>query len=442
MRIFNLIFILLSILYSQDELIQIRSVDSDTVLQLVSNMTESISELSNKYELKSFSIDNSLSVYRVIKQEKLADSLLYNSDNNIRNSIMDQILNPYRFIPIGGKFNKIGEGLVSRYYFINEAPKYKFGLIRKDLLGVMIDFIPVFESHLSGIIGMDRVTNEWILTGELNLHLENYFKSADNIDLFWKRRDSLSQIIKMGFSIPHPFGWNTGIDLKYHHEVFAGMYTFMENRSMVNTFVPILNNLGIGYVKGMISPTVDGVVNGFEKINYEALTLNSRMDNTNDRFLPTKGSIIDIGIDAGLDEGLRFIGSSYKMSKFYSLQNILFKLKWVVKGMYYHKSFVPKSRYEWFGGTSSLRGYDERVLSATQYQVLSAEVGYVPFSKIQITSFIDVGSDRFNILGENFLGYGIGLSQINEDSILKIEYALSSISRDAGKLHVKLISRL
>ena len=61
---------------------------------------------------------------------------------------------------------------------------------------------------------------------------------------------------------------------------------------------------------------------------------------------------------------------------------------------------------------------------------------------INIKSFIDVGSDRFNILGENFLGYGIGLSQINEESILKIEYALSSTSRDAGKLHVKLISRL
>ena len=69
---------------------------------------------------------------------------------------------------------------------------------------------------------------------------------------------------------------------------------------------------------------------------------------------------------------------------------------------------MPKSRYEWFGGTSTIRGYDELVLSATQFQVISIEIGYVPFSKMQLTSFIDIGSDRFNILDESLIGYGIG----------------------------------
>ena len=86
-RIFNLIFILLSILYSQHELIQIRSVDSDTVLQLVNNMTESISELSNKYELRSFSIDNSLSVYRVIKQEKFTHPYFNNENVSLQKDL-------------------------------------------------------------------------------------------------------------------------------------------------------------------------------------------------------------------------------------------------------------------------------------------------------------------------------------------------------------------
>ena len=441
-RIFSLTIFSFTILFSQDELIHIRSIDSDTVSQLVNNMSEDISELSNRYELRSFSVNDSVSVFRVIKEEKLADSLLLNSDSDIQNSILEQILNPYRIIPIGDMYTQTGKDLVARYFFINEPPQYKFGLLGKDLLGAMIEFVPVFESQLSGIVGMNRVKNKWILNGESNLHLENYFKSAESIDLFWKRKDSISQVIRMGFSIPHPFGWNTGVSIKYHHEVFAGMYTIMENRFMANTFVPIFNNLGIGYVKGIISPTDKGVMNGFEKTDYQAFTLNTRMDNTNNRFLPTKGGIIDIGIDGGLAEGLRFIGSSYKMVKFYSHDKILFKLKWVGKGIYYHRSVVPKSRYEWFGGTSTIRGYDELVLSATQFQVISTEIGYVPFSKMQLTSFIDIGSDRFNILDESLIGYGVGLSQINEDSVLKIEYALSSTSMSRGKLHIKLISRL
>ena len=441
-RIFSLTIFSFTILFSQDELIHIRSIDSDTVSQLVNNMSEDISELSNRYELKSFSVNDSVSVYKVIKEEKYADSLLFNSNSDIQNSILEQILNPYRTIPIGDMFTQKGKDLVARYYFINEPPKYKYGLLGKDLLGAMFELATTFESHFSGIVGMNRVENKWILNGELNLHLENYFKSAENIDLFWNRKDSLSQVIRMGFSIPHPFGLDAGINIKYHHEVFAGMYTIMENRSMVNTFIPIFNNLGIGYVKGIISPTDKGVINGYKQTNYQAFTINTRLDDTNNRFLPTKGGIIDIGIDGGLAEGLRFISSSYKMSKIFSLNKLLFKLKWLGKGIHYHRSVVPKSRYERFGGTSTLRGYDELVLSATQFQVISTEIGYVPFSKMKLTSFIDIGSDRFNIFDKSLIGCGIGLSQINEDSVLKIEYALSSTSMSRGKLHIKLISRL
>ena len=118
MRIFSLTIFSFTILFSQDELIHIRSIDSDTVSQLVKNMSEDISELSNRYELRSFSVNDSVSVYKVIKEEKLADSLLFNSDSDIQNSILEQILNPYRIIPIGDMYNRTGKDLVARYYLI------------------------------------------------------------------------------------------------------------------------------------------------------------------------------------------------------------------------------------------------------------------------------------------------------------------------------------
>ena len=59
-----------------------------------------------------------------------------------------------------------------------------------------------------------------------------------------------------------------------------------------------------------------------------------------------------------------------------------------------------------------------------------------------MTIFIDIGSDKLNPFYDQWIGYGIGITQVNEDSILKVEYALPDRSMDGAKLHIKLISRL
>ena len=61
---------------------------------------------------------------------------------------------------------------------------------------------------------------------------------------------------------------------------------------------------------------------------------------------------------------------------------------------------------------------------------------------MQMTFFIDIGSDRFNPIDNELIGYGIGISQVNKDSILRVEYAIPDKSMDGAKLHIKLISRL
>ena len=47
-----------------------------------------------------------------------------------------------------------------------------------------------------------------------------------------------------------------------------------------------------------------------------------------------------------------------------------------------------------------------------------------------------------NIFEKNWIGYGIGISQINEDFIINFEYGLSRNSFENGKLHLKWVTRL
>ena len=80
-RIFNYFLLPLSLIYSQDTIIHVPSVNADTVLKTIKNVSNNFSQLSNTYELASFSIDNDESVYKVINTYKSPDSLIFNNIN-------------------------------------------------------------------------------------------------------------------------------------------------------------------------------------------------------------------------------------------------------------------------------------------------------------------------------------------------------------------------
>lgn len=442
MRIFNYMWFILSIVSAQTGIIKVPSLDSSTVLQDLNERLVDDQRLSLSFQLESFNLNGNESTYKVIDGEKTIDTLMVNSNDEIHKKILDQIFFPYRNVQIDNEFNHIGKILVSRYSFITGEPNYQLGLINNKL-GASVFFIPAFESNFSGILGMSKTDNNWTLNGELNLQMENYFKNAESSNLYWKRIDSLSQVINLGFSLPHPFGWKTGINIKYHHEIFRGLFASVENRYMLNTFVPLLNSVGIGYVRGRTSPTEKGTGYGYKEIEYQAFSFSSKKEDINDRYLPTSGNAIQLMVDGGLDNEFRFVNSSIFLMRIFPINNSMqCKIKFTGKGITYGGSSVPMSRYYWFGGASSIRGYDEQQFSATQFQVSSIELGYRTSNMMQAMAFIDIGSDQMNIFERNWFGYGIGLSQLNDDFMINLEYGLSGTSLDNGKLHVRWISRL
>ena len=159
--------------------------------------------------------------------------------------------------------------------------------------------------------------------------------------------------------------------------------------------------------------------------------------------MPSRGVYAHTIIDGGLQDGSGFVHNELEIQTYFPVTaNLHGLIKWIGKVIHMFSTPVPKSRYEWFGGTASLRGYREQEFSAPQFQVATLEIGYKAKSSIQTKLFLDMGSDRLNILATNWLGYGIGLSQVNENSIIKVEYALSTLPISKGKLHIKWISRL
>jgi len=434
---------MVGLVFTQDHLIHVPSIDSKIVGDTLQSILKKESDLSVEYQLDSFSVESFKTIYQVINTFKTSDSLILLGTNDIRPSVLQQIVQPYRTVPVGDEFSQVGKELVSRYYFLTHVPEFRFGLIHDNTLGALISFVPTFESHFSGVLGFNRQNENLELNGEVNLHLENLARSADNFDLHWKRTDSLSQLIQLGISLPHPFNWNVGMEWKYHHEVFGGLYTINETRSLLQTFVPGLHVLNIGYIKGMTRPTDKGSANGYEHGRYQAFSLSSKRDTRNNRLMPSRGVYAHAIIDGGLQDGTGFVNNQFEIQKYFPLTaNLNGLIKWIGKGIHMFRKPVPKSRYEWFGGTASLRGYREQEFSAPQFQVASLEMGYQAKDPVQIKLFLDMGSDRLNIFAPNWIGYGIGLAQVSKHSIIRVDYALSNQSISKGKLHIKWISRL
>ena len=441
-HIFKLLIFIFYFINGQNSLINISSIKPDEVSDTLLLELKKHKDLSLAYELASFSIDQKTVSYRLSRKSKILDTLIVKKIDNLNVNISQYLVRPYKNIPVGEKFNEIGENLVSRYYFLENKPEFTFGKY-EDGLGALMLLDPKFENQFLGIIGFNNNNENWILNGEINIHLENLTYSADSFDLKWKKIDSLSQYIELGFSFPHPFGRNIGIEWKYNHDIIQGLYTHIESRSLLQTFVPGLHLIKLGFTRGITRPTSKGVENNYEKIVYNSFSISSSRDSRNNRLLPSKGSFLNTILDAGLQNNSGFLKSEIELEIYRQIfQQLHGSIRWIAKGINGFSSLVPKSRYLFYGGASNLRGYREHEFLSTQYQIISLETGLQLNSAIKTVIFIDCGSEYLNVFQKNTIGYGFGLTQINKNSIIRLEYGLSENSSFSnGKLHLRWSSR-
>ena len=149
-------------------------------------------------------------------------------------------------------------------------------------------------------------------------------------------------------------------------------------------------------------------------------------------------------VDIGLQNGNGFIESELELNYFNPIQNNLHGyIKFIGKGITNLNNKVPKSRYYLYGGSSTMRGYLEQQFLSTQYFISTLELAYQPDTKIQFNLFSDYGISSFNTVKDGYFGYGFGMAQKSDQSIIKVQYALPyGQTLNQGKLHIKWISRL
>ncbi len=443
MHIFRFIFLVCIPLFSQKDEIKIKTLDSAQIELTLDSLLKEQNSISLEYHLKSYDIQNNISSYEIKDSGKVADSLILVCDNHFSDNFIKQILQPFENIFIGTQYSIISQDLSEKYYFINEMPYFKYRLFGEQNLAALLFIETEFNSFLTGSFGLSKINNQLDFIGELDLDIENLSGNAEQLKIFWKKNKNISQVIKLRTFYPHILGTKIGSFFQYDFENYNSFFTKSEKKIMLHTFLPILNNFKVGYLRGKILATKSGKESGYVNGDYLAIALNSNFDTRNDRLLPSSGKYFKLMVDGGVDKKKIYFKTNLEYQLFFhTLGNIYTKVQTVSHNINYLNGNVPKSRYFKLGGSSSLRGVNEESLLKSQFYIFTLEFIQHQKRTLQIKSFIDLGLDKVTNFKEYLYGYGFGIKNVNDKTIFSIDYSLNSREWENGKIHFKWSARL
>ena len=124
MHIFRYFFLIFVPLFSQNDVINIQTLDSTQIKLSLDSLLNKQNSISLEYHLKSYDIHNHISSYKIKDSGKVADSLLLICDHYFHDRVIKQILQPFENIFIGEKYSVLTQNLLEKYYFINNMPSF------------------------------------------------------------------------------------------------------------------------------------------------------------------------------------------------------------------------------------------------------------------------------------------------------------------------------
>ncbi len=388
--------------------------------------------------------DHERLTYNFINESKVIDDISFNHSISINDKILERIFSPLHKMDRTNSAGKFIRKIRSSYPFIPEEVKLNYGRIGNDQLGALIDFTPDFNSHFSGIVGaIQNDEKEWYYSGEIDIRLENTWKTASSTDIIWKRQNEESQYTRFMHEEPYPFRLPFGIKFEFLQDFRDGNYVLNKTYGAFS----VINNSGKWYFGGSkeeFTPTTKGVSLGMKPFHSELFSITFTSDNRNDRWLPTKGSFLDVSTEFG---EINKNGSTFKfdilIKELVSFSNHLsVQMKFRNSGVWNSSKIgnVYEGQMVRYGGHNSIRGYQEDIFKDDFASVNNLNILFIPNANMQLYMFADLA---FNDDFEIEYSKGMGLRQRTQNSIIEISFGWPRDEAfSAGKVHVKFTSLL
>lgn len=377
-------------------------------------------------------------------ERKTIDEILFQKEPDINVHVLQQMFSNLTKAHSYESAQTILNELRTGYPFIPSDLQLTYGLMENNRLGALVNFEPEFNSHFSGIAGADRQDDRgWNIAGEIDIHLENTWRTANMTDLVWKRNGEESQYILFGHEEPYLAGLPFGAKLEWIQDVRNREYVYTNSSGAFSVQLGRRGKWYFGGGKESIKPTVYGISMGIQPYKAQTFTIQYFSDGRNDRWLPTKGFFINMKTQVGWiddpnQEDNLVTRLQFHIEKFLSLSEraaLRFKF-W--NGLVWNKDneihVGQKIRY---GGINTFRGYQEDIFVSDIINIMSLDMLFTPTEHLQIFSFGDMSMPTIP------MSLGFGLRQRSANSVMEVSFGWPvDEAFSAGKVHVKFTSLL
>ncbi len=342
-------------------------------------------------------------------------------------------------------------------------------------------------SQLDGIVGFaprSNINNKLVLTGELNLNLQNLFGTGKTFELHYRSFLINSQDLKVRMVYPYLFNSPIGVDYYFGMLKFDSLYLQVENdagfqyalggSNYLKTFYNVQNT-------SLLSVDTNSVKNNrqlpqFADMHTYLYGLSLKLNFLNYPANPTKGILIEASFGAGIKKikknntikeivftdsqskkytlydslELRStqLKASLNLDKFWQLNKANVLRTQVISATLSAKEIFTNELFR-IGGIKTLKGFDEQSIFATSYAILTIEYRYILGTNSNFILFTNGAWYERNTrqikLSDTPFGFGAGVNFETGAGIFSLYYALghqfnNPIEIKQGKVHFGLVN--
>ena len=376
--------------------------------------------------------------YKLITANNAVDSIVIVGDSVLQFSTLRIIFKSLNRLEDSRIAQKRFQEVLDNYLFISSKSTLSFARYGTNHVAAVVDLKTDFKSHIGGIMGSnkDRGGN-WKLSGELDLQLENLFKDGSSFGLLWRQPSSIYRSLNFSAEYPVfpklPFGFST----VYDQEFFENSYV---NETLAAYFTSIgrFGKLKIGS-KILSSNNMD-ISN---KSTTRSASIALQRDRRNSRWLPYSGSYLFVDSDVGKykdSQGRSIeVNTNFEYGSYKSYRSTLLHFKFIGAINEVRDRDYIQSKSIKFGGSNSIRGYNENQFLAQWMTLQSVELIFGDLYRSQFLIFFDnVFAKDVDISATS----GFGVSIFDGKFYYDVSLGFPLEGPREAKLHIKFNTRL
>ncbi len=453
--IFNIFRVVLffCVVFSQDFLIKTSDgieakLDSSlSITPYLKSILSSEHKWGDGYELTEFKKGNPTTItYALFREDVYIDSLMILSEKNINPNVLEQLFLPLKKVQSIKELNAGVQLLEQSYDFMESETNVKIGRFSMKKLMALIEPAYHFENRFSGLLGMSNEKNNMNVSGNLQFHFENLWKTAGTIDIQFNRWKTESEKLFLSLVEPIIFQLPFGGKLEYQYEVNEGLYVKTKSSLGVLSRGFKFGNWEFTGANTLIEPTETGLGIGLNLLREQSFKVRHSFKLQEQNWQPDKGlnmnTMISLGRLSVKDESYATVELNHLTE---TIQLIGFKSgirsKMEFKGLWSNRSSLEWSQLIRFGGVGNLRGYRENQFFSEWVILPSIEIFRYATNKTSLSIFTEGAiQEDYNPFPWN---YGVSLDQNYANNHITISLAWGrEDSFSQGKVHINFINIL